>query len=339
MNEMGLDENGYYTLRDILGYNCKVNFVLSDRGRGKSYGTKLFLMKQEGTFMCLYRNSSDVDSATGSWLDTLFENGYKPEQFEWQRSKGSAELLYNGSVKGYFRAVTQVNHIKQEKFPDDLNWLWFDEFIPLVYKKLPGVESEGDAIRTIMKTIEHDTAHSRESKGLKPLRVLLYANPFTWNNPILSYFKVRPRGYGIWRVGPGIACEMLEPYDEKREGKMTMDEFLGDEVNKNQKWLEQDTFVLEKWPKGLKGTISVRIGRTYYGVYEREDNRKWYVKENTEHLNCVWKYGTLKEMSEDEICLEKSKMLDRFKMVTYAGNIWFCDINTKFDWLRDIESI
>ena len=44
-------------------------------------------------------------------------------------------------------------------------------------------------------------------------------------------------------------------------------------------------------------------------------------------------------MSEDEICLEKSKMLDRFKMVTYAGNIWFCDINTKFDWLRDIESI
>ena len=34
MNEMGLDENGYYTLRDILGYNCKVNFALTDRGRG-----------------------------------------------------------------------------------------------------------------------------------------------------------------------------------------------------------------------------------------------------------------------------------------------------------------
>ena len=339
MSDMGLDENGYYTLRDILGYNGKVNFVLSDRGRGKSYGTKLFLMKQEGTFMCLYRNSSDVDSAIGSWLDTLFENGYKPEQFEWQRNKGSAELLYNGSVKGYFRAVTQVNHIKQEKFPDDLNWLWFDEFIPLVYKKLAGVESEGDAIRTIMKTIEHDTTHSRESKGLKPLRVLLYANPFTWNNPILSYFKVRPNGYGIWRVGPGIVCEMLEPFDDKKEGKMTMDEFLGDEVNKNQRWLEQDTFVLDKWPKGLKGVISVRIGRMYYGIYEKEENRKWYVKENDCHINGVTCYGTLKEMSEDEICLDRSMMLDRFKKVTYAGNIWFKDINTKFDWLRDIESL
>ena len=33
---MGVDKEGYYTLRDILGYNCKVNIVLSDRGRGKS---------------------------------------------------------------------------------------------------------------------------------------------------------------------------------------------------------------------------------------------------------------------------------------------------------------
>ena len=49
---MGLNENGYYTLRDILGYNAKYNMVLSDRGRGKSWACKWFLLKQEGKFMC-----------------------------------------------------------------------------------------------------------------------------------------------------------------------------------------------------------------------------------------------------------------------------------------------
>ena len=58
VSAMGVDKDGYYTLRDILGYNCKVNIVLSDRGRGKSYGTKLFLMRQEGDRKSTRLNSS-----------------------------------------------------------------------------------------------------------------------------------------------------------------------------------------------------------------------------------------------------------------------------------------
>lgn len=336
MSTMGVDDTGYYSLREILGYNCKVNIVLSDRGRGKSYGTKLFLMNQEGEFMCLYRNVSDVDSAVGTWLDTLYENGYNPEQFEWNRGKGSYELLYNGSVKGYFRALSQVNHIKQEKFPDTLNWIWMDEFIPLVYKKLAGVDSEGDAIRAIMKTVEHDTAHSRESKGLKPLRVLMYANPFTWNNPILSYFRVRPFGYGIRRIGPDIVCEMLAPYEaEKKDNKMTMDEFLGDEVNRNQGWQEENSFVVDKW-KDMIPEGSIRIKTGYYGIYHKDTNRRLYVKEMDGHLDVGYRYGSLDGLQEQELCLDKLPFLKRLQQMSYSGNVWYYDINTKFDWLRDI---
>ena len=296
MSTMGVDDTGYYSLREILGYNCKVNIVLSDRGRGK----------QEGEFMCLYRNVSDVDSAVGTWLDTLYENGYHPEQFEWNRGKGSYELLYNGAVKGYFRALSQVNHIKQEKFPDTLNWIWMDEFIPLVYKKLAGVDSEGDAIRAIMKTVEHDTAHSRESKGLKPLRVLMYANPFTWNNPILSYFRVRPFGYGIRRIGPDIVCEMLAPYEAENKWK-------------------------DMIPEG-----SIRIKTGYYGIYHKESNRRLYVKEMDGHLDVGYRYGSLDGLQEQELCLDKLPFLKRLQQMSYSGNVWYYDINTKFDWLRDI---
>ena len=296
---MGLNENGYYTLRDLLGYNAKYNMVLSDRGRGKSWACKWFLLKQEGKFMCVTRQKPDMQMQIRDFIDPYLKGDAenKPinaEMFEWKgNDQDGWELWYGGEVKGYFRYLTQVNHIKQEVFPDDLNWVWVDEFIPLVYKKLPGVISEGDALRTIVKTIEHDTVHTREEKGLKPVRVIMFANPFTWNNPILSYFRVRPFGYGIRRIGPDIVCEMLAPYEaEKKDNKMTMDEFLGDEVNRNQGWQEENSFVVDKWKDMIpEGSISIKTG--YYGIYHKESNRRLYVKEMDGHLDVGYRYGSL----------------------------------------------
>lgn len=342
---MGLDKDGYYSLREILGYNCKYNIVLSDRGRGKSYGTKRFLMEQDGTAMCLYRTTPDMASAMQDWIDPLVEMGWKPEQFAWEGSdKEGYVLLYNGMKKIWFRAITMVNHVKQEHFPNDMNWIWLDEFIPLVYKKLPGVVSEGDAIRTIVKTVEHDTVRSRKEKGLKPLRVLMYANPFTWNNPILSYFKLDPRkGYGVHRAGPGVAYEILAPYEKTRKGKMTVDEFLGDEVNRNQGWMEEDAFVMDL-PKGAEPFMSVRIGDKYYGHYRKNGNI--WISRRGGHFNLNMtvrgydlntRYGTLEGLREDEICMDKMLMGKKLKEQTYSGIYRFTDINSKFDWINSLN--
>lgn len=342
---MGLDSQGYFSLKEILGYNAQYNIVLSDRGRGKSYGTKLFLMKQEGCSMCLYRSTVDLESARQEWCDTLYENGYGAEQFAWEGSQKEGWVLcYNGKKKVWFRAISQVNHIKQEKFPDDMNWVWLDEFIPLVYRKLPGVQSEGDAIRTIVKTIDHDSVRSREEKGLKPLRVLMFANPFTWDNPILRYFKVNPvYGYGVHRAGPGVVYEILPPIEKKEGGKMTVDDFLGDEVNKNQGWMNQDAFVYSV-PKGATPKKSMRFGTEFYVMYE--SNGKWYVRKEDRHKIIYGatyasrkpveiKYGTLDGLQEDEFCLDSShakRMLDMCEQ----GLIYFHDMNTKFGFINAV---
>lgn len=329
---MGFGKDGYYTLRDILGYNCRYNFVLSERGIGKSYGTKIFLMKQDGRFMCLYRQQPDMTMAKGTWLDTLYEQGYPPEAFEWEGSdKAGWQLKYNGEIKGYFRCLTAVNHIKQEKFPDDLNWIWMDEFIPLVYKKLGGVNSEGDAIRAIVKTVDHDTRHSRESRGLKPLRVLMFANPFTWDNPILGYFRIVPM-YGIHRVGPDIVCEHVEPGDSEKSGKATIDDFLGDEVNKNRGWMDQCSFIATKWKKGMRPWMSMRFGNDYFMLYREEGSKKVFVESATKHdeRQGVIRMGTLEGIREDEEVYEYWKYKDVFMNMTYKGQVWYKDINCKF---------
>jgi hypothetical protein len=342
---MGIGKDGYYSLREILGYNCKYNIILSDRGRGKSYGTKLFLMEQEGTAMCLYRTVPDMSSAMKDWLEPLIEQGYSPETFQWDgNDKEGWELYRDGVRKIWFRAVTMVNHIKQEKFPDDMNWVWLDEFIPLVYKKLPGVTSEGDAIRTVVKTIEHDTVRSREAKGLKPVRVIMCANPFTWNNPVLSYFKLDPsKGYGVHKAGPGVAYEILEPMELKQCGKMTVEQFLGDEVNKNQGWQDQDAFVMSL-PKGAIPDMSIRIGTRFYTAYIH--GRKRWIVEKSNHTDIVMQkagrsvmmhYGTLDGLMEDEICIDRLSIGKRLKDEAYEGKQRYDNINTKFDWLNSLN--
>lgn len=349
---MGLDKEGYYSLREILGYGAKYNIILSDRGRGKSFGAKHFLMNQEGQFMCLYRQRPDMRSALQDWIKPLISKDkkdlpvYDPEDFIFDGNDDEGwSMIYKDEVKGYFRCISEVNRVKQEVFPDTLNWVWLDEFIPLAWKKLQGVESEGDAIRTIIKTIEHDTVRSRTDKGLKEVRMIMFANPFNWNNPILSYFHINGLlGPGIHRAGPGVVWELLEPHEEKRKSKkMTVDEFLGDEVNRNMGFMNQGAFVAPL-PKGSVPYMSLRIKRDYFIIYRK--HQKYWVRRSSEHVDVysrfggvLMRYGTLDGLQEDETCFDRTELLQRLKKLCYTGIVWFDNINTKFDFLNAINAI
>lgn len=342
---MGYDKDtGYYSLREILGYNAKYNAVLSERGPGKSYGTKLFLMdRTDETAMCVYRDVPDMMSAIGSWIEPLIKEGYSRSDFKMLGGKDSGYVLtYDEEPKIWFRAITQVTHIKEEYFPDNMNWVWWDEFIPLKQKKLAGISSESDALRTIVKTIEHDTIKSREEKGLKPVRVLMYANPFTWDNPILSDFRINPfMGFGVHRAGPGVAFEMLKPIEKKGD---EAEDWLGDEVHRNMGWAEELSFV-EPIPKGVHPEMSVRLGERYFTVYAR-NGVKW-VKEAKKHSKVEirreggkvvkLRFGSLDGLKDDEICIDKSMLGKKLKEDRYRGVYRFPDLNVKFNWLNGLN--
>lgn len=348
---MALDCDGYYTLRSILGYGCKYNVVLSDRGRGKSFYTKHFLMRQPGTAMCIYRQSSDMHMAMLSFIEPLVSKNkdldkfelYDASQFEWDGNDKEGYILkFNGAPKIWMRYITQVNHIKQEVFPDDMNWVWWDEFIGLSTKKLPGIESELSALRTIVKTIEHDTQHDRKEKGLKEVRVLMFANPFTWSNSILHEMHLTPC-VGIKRVGPGVVMEMLEPEPKKKQGKMTADDFLGNEVNENQGWRDETAFIVE-WKGEFVPVMSVRIGSNYFTCYHKGNSNTMYIKSAHSHTDCNGTYkwdcwGNLDGLQEKESCLDGSQILKLFKDQINRGALRYYDLNSKFAFMNSIAEI
>ena len=82
------------------------------------------------------------------------------------------------------------------------------------------------------------------------------------------------------------------------------------------------------------GSIRLRTG--YYGIYHKDSNIRLYVKDLDDHLEVGYRYGSLDGLQEQELCLDKLPFLKRLQQMSYSGNVWYYDINTKFDWLRDI---
>lgn len=340
---MGYDKKtGYFTLRNVLGYGKKYNLVLSpERGIGKTYGYKHWIMESPDIFMCVYRTCPDMEHAKATWTDDLTIKGpkadrYDPELFVWKGDKKAGYILhYDGQPKVYFRSISEVNAIKHETFPDEMAWVIWDEFIPLKWTKIAGIENEGEAFEVICSTIDHDGINDRKSKGFKPLRAVLFCNPFTFDNPVLSYFGVNGLlGYGIWKSKkPNVIWEYLEPGHMRDRGDVS-------DINSRNAAKEQAAFV-EVRPKESIPFMSVRLMDKcfVFWKYKKMVGLYW-VTESKLHANVRKIYGTLEGLREDEICLESQTiMLKGLQSYAQRGLLRYEDLNCKFDYLNRVMEV
>lgn len=338
---MGYDKStGYYTLRDVLGYGRKYNLVLSpERGIGKTYGYKHWIMESKDLFMCVYRTCPDMEHAKNTWTDDLTLKGppdarYDSELFVWKGDKKAGYVLwYDDEPKVYFRALSEVNAIKHETFPDELAWVIWDEFIPLKWTKIPGIDSEGEAFEVICTTIDHDGVTDRRAKGCKPLRAVLFCNPFTFDNPVLSYFGVNGLlGYGIWKSKKAnVVWEYLEPGHARERGDVS-------DVNRRNAAKEQAAFIEGK-PKGSEPFMVVRLfDRSFVFWRSRGITGLYWVTSGSANAERV--YGTMDGLKEHETCIESQTVLLK-GLQSYArrGLLRYEDMNVKFDYLNRVMDL
>ena len=332
---MGIDKRtGYYSHREILGYGCKYNIVLSGRGPGKTWDAAWFFLNVKGPVMVLTRIKPDMMHLLDSFLDPYLEGDEDHDAIDGERFKlkGSAEdgyvMYFDENPKFYFRTISQVNAIKQEHFPKDMAWVWIEEFVPIAWKKIGGVVDEGEAIETIVKTIEHDTPENRRKKGLPEVRVIMHANPARWDNPILAYFGCVPFGYGIRRMSDKVVVEILEDRD-------TGENYVNKGIATNAQWKDMLHFIAPV-AKTAVPWISVRVVEHYYLVYRRIDIS--YVKIIKGHtIDEAQRWGTLDGLREDERCINGTRVYDLLMRDAYKGRMRFVDINTKFQFLQDLR--
>lgn len=123
----------YYNFDKLFSYNFLIAFVIGERGVGKSFNSKLAVLKKfirtGEQFLYIRRYKTELDTALATFWDDLQANGYFDDlHLEVKKSKMLTQFLCDGEVCGYAVPLSTANILKSTPFPK-VSTIIFDEFL------------------------------------------------------------------------------------------------------------------------------------------------------------------------------------------------------------------
>ena len=123
----------YYNFDKVFSYNALINLVVGGRGIGKSFNSKLAVIKRflktGEQFVYVRRYKTELDSAVPTFFQSIQAKGYFEDHvFKVRKSKMLTEFYCDGEICGYAIALSTSNVLKSAEFPN-VKTIIFDEFI------------------------------------------------------------------------------------------------------------------------------------------------------------------------------------------------------------------
>lgn len=266
----------WYTPHKMLTYNCLYNFVVGDRGGGKSFGTLRFVIdrfiKTGEQFIYLRRYERELDDS----LPTLFDAFRKEGLFNQHELKVAGQNLYcDGKLMGHAVALSTSMKRKSVNY-SFVKWIIFEEFM------VDGVTSRylghGDQEVNIFNNFYETVDRMRDET-----RVMFVANAFSMVNIYFTHHKIRlQEPYKTYnKLGNIMVCIWHdEEYFQAKKNTRFYSIVEGTEYAKhayeNKFFLDSEHFV-KKRPKAAEFNFALTyLGKTY-GVWADWNNGKYYV--------------------------------------------------------------
>lgn len=123
----------FYNFDKLFSFNFLIAFVIGERGVGKSFGSKVAVLKKflrtGEQFVYIRRYKTELDTALATFWDDLQANGYFEDlKLEVKKSKMLTRFLCDGKVCGYAVPLSTANILKSTPFPN-VTTILFDEFL------------------------------------------------------------------------------------------------------------------------------------------------------------------------------------------------------------------
>ena len=127
------DMSIYYNFDKLFSYNFLIAFVIGERGVGKSFNSKVAVLKKflktGDQFIYVRRYKTELDTSLATfWDDLIFHDYFKDHKLQVKKSKMLTELLCDGKVCGYAVPLSTANILKSTPFPN-VGTILFDEFL------------------------------------------------------------------------------------------------------------------------------------------------------------------------------------------------------------------
>lgn len=174
----------YYNFDKLFSYNFLLAFVITERGLGKTFGSKVAMLKKYlktgEQFIYIRRYKTELDSALATFWSDLQSNGYFEDyNLEVRKSKMLTTFLCNGQVCGYAIPLSTANILKSTAFPK-VKTIIFDEFLiddTGLYKYL---KNEVTMVLDLIETVAR----------LRDIQVIFLGNALSITNPYFAYWDL-----------------------------------------------------------------------------------------------------------------------------------------------------
>ena len=299
INDKVLSSTFYYTLQRVLSYNALINIIIGERGVGKSYTTKKYVInrfiKKGEEFVYLRRYKTELKSSVPKFFDDIIANNEFPEA----TLKVKNNLFYiNDKIAGYALPLSTANILKSTSFAR-VKTIVFDEFIidKGCYHYLQNeVEQFLDVIETVGR--------------LRDIKVFLLGNAISITNPYFTYFNLSlpyNSDVALFKDGSILVNYIKnENYREvkkaSRFGKLIEGTEYGRYAIDNEFLRDSKSFIRKK-EKHCKFYFILILNGNEYGVWNDYKNGVMYIS-NDYDPNCPVRYAlNTKDHTETSILI------------------------------------
>ena len=335
----------YWDINRTLSYNRLFNFVVGQRGNGKTYGSKVWALKRFDKtgeeFIYLRRYEAERELVGPKYCKDIQDLVFSEGRTAYVDKSGKKILLgawnpakerYENVVQaGHIMSLTKMTDLKSMSFPD-VGTIIYDEFLLENTGVHHYLKEEPRVFLNFYETIAR----------MRDVRVFFLANAISVNNPYFSYFKLHlPFGTNITTKNE-ILLELVENKEFTEAKKATR---FGSIIagTKYEEYSVENKFVydLNSFIGKPTGNLNYVYTMVYcdkkYGFWEEGQRERGWLTRKIDP-SCKMVFATTTEDHEpNRLLLDSPKVNWPYElMLKYHryGLLWFDCLETKADFIK-----
>lgn len=317
---MIIDDSIYYNYDKLLSYNALLSFVIGERGVGKTFGAKDYVLRHfqrtKKKFAWIRRYGSDLDSAIGnSEKPSFFKDirvKYPSCNFNVTEDKKIKYLYMNNKICGYGMSLRSAESLKGTDY-SDVDTIIVDEFL-VGDGGSRYIKDEPMYLLSIIDSIAR----------LRKIRVILLGNATSVVNPYFEFFNIHlpyNSEYQTFKDGTIVVNYIKnEKYRKARHesefGKLIEGTKYSEYAIDNQFFKDNNDFIKKKNVRS-KLFFNIKLNNNYYGVWIY--NNEMYISKSFNINNNVILTFNYQDHNEKTI-LMKSRSVFMQNIVNHYRN-------------------
>ena len=321
---MEIDKKIFYNGNRLLSHDCRLHYVIGNRGCGKTYWFKKWCIKDfiktGKQFVYLRRYSSELDEGKKErWADDI-----KHEFPDHEITIKGMTIFCDKKPCGFFMTLSKALTMKSVPFPQ-VDKIIYDEFITSDKRRYylkDEVREFLDLLSTLM----------RLKSGM---RIFLLSNAISVSNPYFAFYKINKLNKEFTKVNKLTIIEYIDNPEYKKVlknsefGELVKGTSYAKYAIENEFLLDDgDTFIGKKTKKAYLDFNFLYKGN-YYGVWVDYSVGKYFISYSHDK-NYNTYVLTLEDHKPNTMVIKgRSQILKRFVENYRMGNVWYENVNIK----------